>query len=566
MTDKEFPIRPVKIWDRLFYKKPRVVFDAEELTQQIPRYLTLFDLLCIGIGTTVGTGIFSSAGQIINESAGPGAALSWIIAGFACCLSGVAYMEMSSLIPSSGSCYAYAYHTLGELPAFIAATLLTLEYAISGAGVARSWASKVQEWAECLDAGSDYSWLNQEHLNLMGFLVHFLCVVVLLCGRQIGKKFINYFTVGKVSLMLFMIIAGFAAIDYDNLSPFLPKSEDGKYGIRGVMMGASQCFFGYVGFDEVCCMAVEAKNSRKIMPVAVLGVIIGTCLLSTLASLSLAGIQPYDEITAGFGGAFRSKGWVVIQHIVQAGEIITLPLVVLVCLLAQPRLHYGLAVDGLMPKAFLAVNANGQLFWNTLVTGIFYSLITLAVPFEEIWHLVDFGVLISFNITSTTLIINRGKGKLEGLTMWMSGFLLSSMMALMITQKACVEESCTWPIMTLIGALGTGAAWSFCYVVYLFRDAPADDGKGYRVPLVPFIPCLSILVNWYLVAQLENKSIVYGILYILAGVVLYLLYGYNHSVGQKTGWQETLDKGYTRYQDSDAEFELTIPKKVTMEG
>ena len=540
------------------------VIEAEEKNEEIPRQLELFDLLCIGIGTTVGTGIFATAGQIINETAGPGAALSWIVAGLACVLSGVAYMEMSSLIPSSGSCYAYAYHTLGELPAFIAASFLTLEYAVSGAGVARTWASKVQEWAEYVDVGRDYGWLNTQHTNVMGILIQLMCMFILLAGLDVGKKVINTVTVIKVSLVFFMIIAGFAGMDVDNLSPFIPPMESttGKYGYQGVMIGASKCFFGYVGFDEVCCMAAETKNARKIMPMAVLGVVLGTCFLSTLASLSLAGLQPYMFITSGFGGAFLANGWVWASWIVQVGELLTLPLVVLVCLLAQPRLHYGLAVDGLMPKFFANIDARGNLFWNTLVTGLFFSLVSFVVPFQYIWHLVDFGVLTSFNMTNTALVVTRGGKSTGRVTGCMVGYLGTSLAAVLLLQKRCIEGdhgTCSWSIVTTMTLLACASLCCFAHVVFLLHAAPTmDTGRSYRAPFVPFTPCLSILVNWYLLVQMDNLSMVYGLIWIIAGVCLYFSYGFWNSVGQQTGWQNTLDKANNYGHDGENE-ELGIP-------
>ncbi|KAF0688908.1 hypothetical protein As57867_019497, partial [Aphanomyces stellatus] len=201
----------------IFRTKPIEVIHAEERKEELARELGLWDLIAIGIGGTVGSGIFSTAGSIISGQAGPAAFLSWAIAGFVSILSGFAYMEMSSLVPSSGSTYAYSYHILGELPAFVAAWLLTLEYGMSGAGVARSWSQKIQEW--CEQGGGDYAFLNADHTNLMAFVVMFVSMVVLLGGLKFGKLFINVVTTTKVAVVLFIIVAGFAATKGDNLTP-----------------------------------------------------------------------------------------------------------------------------------------------------------------------------------------------------------------------------------------------------------------------------------------------------------------------------------------------------------
>lgn len=157
---------------RISRKKPLEIILAEETTEGLARELRLFDLLCIGIGGTVGTGIFATAGEIISEDAGPAATISWLLGGFACCLSGFSYMELTSRIPSSGSCYAYSYHVLGELPAFIAAFLLTLEYAVSGAGVARVWSFKLVKLLSLF--GIDISYINHEYADIVAFSIQTL--------------------------------------------------------------------------------------------------------------------------------------------------------------------------------------------------------------------------------------------------------------------------------------------------------------------------------------------------------------------------------------------------------
>lgn len=522
----------------MFLKKPLGVIQWEMDKEVLPRQLSLFDLMCIGISGTVGTGIFATADDIIRGMAGPSAAISWLIAGMACCLSGLAYMEMSSRVPSSGSCYAYAYHALGELPAVVAAWLLTLEYGVSGAGVARSWAEKVQLWAQDLHPDSDYKWLNDEHWNFMACLIQLLCVGILLAGFKFGKVFVNIATICKVSLVLFMIIGGFALADQEHFDPFLPpRTDDGRYGVQGMMLGASSAFFGYVGFDEVCCLAAEAKDPRRTLPRAVLGVIFGTCLLSTLAFLALSGMIPYEQIDRGFGGAFGDRGLQWAKHLVEFGEIITMPVVVLIAFLAQPRLQYGLAVDGLLPSLFAKTDNQGNLFWNTLITGVIFAKVALKVPFDDLLHLVDFGVLMSFSITNSALIASRDFSR-EKLVSWIGAYIIASGASIVSFQKGYIDcDKGEWLSYSIAMAL---AAVGCCgYMAYLLRHSIVPSGV-FTVPLVPWIPCLAIAVNWYLIAQINYYSLLYGLCWIAFGVVLYIVYGFRHSVGQQTQWEQVL--------------------------
>ncbi|TYZ67425.1 hypothetical protein PybrP1_003977, partial [[Pythium] brassicae (nom. inval.)] len=210
----------------LWRTKPMTVIQAEENAQDLPRSLSLFDLICIGIGGTVGSGIFSTAGTIIASTAGPAAVISWIIGGVVCCFNALAYMELTTRIPSSGSTYAYAYHALGELPAVIAGWLLTLEYAVSGAGVARSWADKVESWIMIDHPDADVHFLNMKYGNILAAAIQALSVVVLLVGVRFGKVFINTITVVKILVVLFIIAAGVSVMRADNLTPFVPERTD----------------------------------------------------------------------------------------------------------------------------------------------------------------------------------------------------------------------------------------------------------------------------------------------------------------------------------------------------
>lgn len=390
--------------------KPLSVIHAEETAEQLPRHLSLFDLLCIGIGSTVGSGIFSTAGEIISSTAGPAAFISWIIAGVVCCINALAFMELVTRIPSSGSTYAYSFHALGELPAVIAAWLLTLEYGISGSGVARSWATKVQEWLVEEHPEHSYQWLNEDYTNLLGAVLMALCVGVLLVGLRFGKWFANTITTIKVAVVLFIIIAGFYLTDSSNLSPFVPPRHDVDgtmaFGTQGIITGASSAFFGYAGFDEVCCLAAEARNPKKIMPLAVIGVVTGTMFLSAFASLALSGMIPYPE-AASFGSGFQYQDQHWAAQIVRAGETCTMPVVVLVCFLAQPRLNYALSCDGLMPRIFSKVDEKGNLFENTLISGAFFTAVAFVVPFDTLWDIVSFGMLLSFNMSMASLLMVR---------------------------------------------------------------------------------------------------------------------------------------------------------------
>ncbi|OQR95997.1 Amino Acid-Polyamine-Organocation (APC) Family [Thraustotheca clavata] len=407
-----------KAWLRLSWRKPLSLTYAQEQSAEHPhmeRTLGCFDLLMIGIGGTVGSGVFATAGLIARSYAGPGAVLSWLLAGLGCILSGASFMELSCMIPSAGSTYAYAYHSLGELPAMIAGMLLTLEYGVSSAGGARSWSDKLVAWLAHIGIpGPEWMKPKDSSIDLYAGLLMSICVAIVLCGMSAGKRLINTITVIKISVVLFIIVVGLSQFHKSNLQPFLPPSYRNEqdqvvYGWSGVMLGASASFYGYIGYDEVCCLAAEAKNPTRDIPRAVFGTVIGAAFLSTMATLSLLGMQKYSAIDIGesYGTAFHQLGMSWASSIVETGEVFTMPVGILIGFLAQPRVQFAMARDGLVPGIFSKLDKHGNPFYGTLICGIALIIVAVFIPFKYLWDFISLGILIAFNITNTCLLTVR---------------------------------------------------------------------------------------------------------------------------------------------------------------
>jgi len=204
--------------------------------------------------------------------------------------------ELSGRIPSAGSTYVYCYVCMGEIAAVIAASCLTLEYGVSGAAVARSWGDKFVVWLRDQwhlgDAVESY--LEPHGINLMAGLVSTVSVSLLMAGVHESKKVTNFFTLTKVLLVLFMIAGGMSLFQFSNI-----KSETHSFapnGVAGVLRGATSSFFGYLGYDEVCCLAGESLHPQRDMPRAVLWTLFTVTVLYILSSFFLTGIMPSDQI------------------------------------------------------------------------------------------------------------------------------------------------------------------------------------------------------------------------------------------------------------------------------
>ena len=561
--------------------------DVSHKHGELHRHLTLFDLVCVGVGSTIGSGIFVLCGLIANQYAGPATFVSWGIAGGAACLSGVCYAELAGKIPTAGSVYAYSYVSMGELPAVLAAACLTLEYVGSASAVARSWGDKVVEYVQqefLLDSGSTVWWWVMKHvldpgygINPMAFLVSTASVILLLQGVKESKAATNFFTTVNVSLVTFMGLGGLVLLQRQNLIPLVPP----QFGLAGVFRGATSSFFGYIGYDEICCIAGEAINPRRNLPRAILMTLGIVTFLYMVAALALTGMQPYTSIsrTSGFPNAFRWNGvewaaqltavrkfyflsftcFILILHfsyLTQAGEIFALPSVVFITIMAQPRLTYALSRDGLLPKFFSKVDQFGNLRNGALVSGGIMIIISTFVPFVYLDDLISSGILVAFSMTNWSLIALRYDPPPEH-PQWLNQQLavfniLSFITGLLVTHIGfqyslgitCIGLCCTLLAFIIHNipktcepskSFGGSTPFGRLYSAGNLRSLNTSSGY-FETPFVPYLPGLGMFLNWYLITQMEWFGVCLLLFYLSLFTVLYFSYGARYSVGNTTGW------------------------------
>lgn len=291
----------------------------------------------------------------------------------------------------------------------------------------------------------------------------------------------------------------------------------------------------------MCCLAAEAKHPQKILPAAVFGTIAIVTVFYALASLALVGMMNYSDIDteSGFSVAFKDRGMQWAATIVAAGELITLPIVVLISFMAQPRLQYAMAIDGLLPPMFCELDKRGNLTKSMVVTGIVLSLIALLIPFAYLDDMISAGVLLSFNLTNTSLVIVRRQHPTD------EGYCIRRCVAYNV---ACFVAALLFTYVDLASPLVALPIIASCAALYALRcivaNCPATDDPEsavqYRVPLVPLTPCIGIFLNYYLVAQLDWTGIVMIFGYIGLGVLFYFTYGLKHSIGNATFWEEVV--------------------------
>lgn len=536
------------------------------------RHLSLLDLLFIGVGGTVGSGLFVLTGQIAAHYSGSSTWISFLLAGAAATTSGLCFAELSGRLPLAGSTYVYAYVCLGELAAVLAAACLTLEYAVSGAAVARSWGDKVQELYHGYstvdqddqvqlpgqDAGSTF-------VNLPAFAVSSGATLLLLAGVHESKAVTNAITAFKMLIVAFMIVGGLVLFQGPNMKPSAP------YGARGVLRGATTSFFGYLGFDEVCCVASEALHPERDMPRAVLGTLVIVTICYVMASLALTGMLPFDEIsaTSGFPAAFYSRGISWAGTLTAVGEILTLPVVVIISLMAQPRLTYSLAVDGLLPTLFAKLNDKGNMVGGTAAAGIGMTILATFVPFTYLNDLVSAGILVAFCMTCSCLVMLRCESPSDHAM----EYSLASYNAFCFVSSVLWTHDLSWlPWQRLWAILSTTTL--LLSLVFLTIYCPRTNRFGgtvlssetayaldssetyFQTPLVPYVPCIGIAINWYLIAQLDAWGIFLLVFYLGAAATLYLWKCASGSVGHQFHWSTTPSYQCLSPIDSNDQVEL----------
>lgn len=396
----------------LFRKKPLDTLLAQSQTKSLSRSLSAFDLVLLGIGCVIGTGIFVITGTVAATGAGPALILSFILAGLACALAAFCYAEFSSSIPVSGSVYTYSYATLGELLAFLIGWDLMLEYVIALAAVATGWSSYFQ------------SLLAGFHLHIPAALTGapgsspgavfnlpaavIILIITAIVGRGVKEstRFNNVIVLMKIAIILLFIIVGIGYVKPDNWSPFMP------FGINGVIASAATVFFAYLGFDAVSNASEEVKNPQKNMPIGIIGALAICTILYIAVSLVLTGMMPYTQLNVGDPVSFALKfvGQDQLAGIISVGAIVGITTVMLALLYAQVRLTFAMSRDGLLPALFAKVHPTFKTpFQNTWLTGIVAAGIAGFINLGTLAHLVNMGTLAAFTVISIAVIVLRKK-------------------------------------------------------------------------------------------------------------------------------------------------------------
>lgn len=476
------------IWlNRLTRRRPIPAgTDDHHGKEGLGRSLSLIQLMLLGVGATIGTGIFFALAETVPK-AGPGVVISFLIAGVVAGLTALCYAEIASSVPVSGSSYSYAYVTMGEGVAFLIAGCLMLEYGISTGAVAIGWAGYLNEAVRIISYGAidlpqvlrqgpltatpdaaggmHFAW-SGAFMNLPAFLLVWICAFLLMRGARESVTINSIMVATKLVLLaMFMVIAA-SSFDEVNFTPFLP------FGYQGVSAAAGTIFFSYIGLDAVSTASEEVVNPRRNIPIAIIGALLIVTSVYVGVAVAAVGAQPVAEFIGQQAGLAQILGKVTgnrIWPLVMAiGAIISVFSITLVTLYAQTRILFAISRDGLLPAAFHKVNPHSQSpNFNVVIVAAMGSLIAGFVPASLLWDLVSIGTLVAFATVSAALIILR-------------------------------------------------------------RTQP-DIQRGYSVPFYPYLPIASIAACFYIIASLNGLVWVLFLGWVVLGGLYYFLYAARHS-------------------------------------
>ena len=418
--------RTVSLFRKLFAIHP-VVTPERAGAQRLKQSLSVWALMAIGIGATIGTGVFVLTGTVAANQSGPAITLSLLIAAFGSGLAALCYAEFAAFLPVPGSAYSYTYATLGEIVAWFIGWNLLLEYGISASAVAVSWSAYVANLLAGWGIQLPQMWTNAPfqqnaagHLVATGAIVNVPAILIVLAlsalcyvGIQETARATNFMVALKVAVIVIFVVAGLKFVDPGNWHPYIPPNAGtfGRFGWTGVLQGAGIIFFSYVGFDTASTTALEARNPQRDLPLGIIGALLISTLLYVAMAAVITGMVPYFQLNVAAPVAVALEAhpalsW--LRSLVIVGTIIGMTSVILTSILGQPRILLAMADDGLLPPAMSRCHRRFKTpHVATAVTGIGAALIAGVFPLDVLADLISIGILLAFAVVCIGVLVMR---------------------------------------------------------------------------------------------------------------------------------------------------------------
>ncbi|MBC3885249.1 APC family permease [Undibacterium griseum] len=464
------------------------IIAEDEQHQGLHRSLGLFALTMIGVGATIGTGIFFTMVEAVPK-AGPSVILSFLIAALTAGLTALCYSELSARIPASGSSYSFAYATVGEFAAFVVAACLLLEYGLAASATAIGWSAYLNNFLEnaigwqipemlrspMIVSGPKGMEIHLSQFNLPPVILVMICCVLLLRGAKESATVNAIMVMIKLVILTFFAVIAFTGFHAEHFTPFFnTDNSKGLAGMAGVTAAAGTVFFSFIGLDTVATAGAEVKDPRRNVPLGIMAALLVVTVFYMLVAVAAIGAQPaamFDGQEAGLAVILQNvtgKAWPAL--ILSAGAVISVFSVTLVTIYGQSRILYAISKDGLIPSAFQKVHSRTRApVINTVLVCMVVGLVAGLVDATFLWDMVSMGTLVAFIVVSSAVPVIRRQGTGHG-------------------------------------------------------------NHGFRVPFGPYlIPGLSILACLYILKDLSDTTYKVFFIWMFIAIGIYFLYSKRHS-------------------------------------
>ena len=461
----------------------------------LKRHLNAFQLTAIGIGAIIGAGIFVITGQAAAQFAGPAIAISFVIAALICTFAGLCYAELSALIPVAGGSYSYAYVAMGEFPAWIVCWAVIAQYLISAATVAVGWSGYFVSLLK--DFGLSFSttishapfiysaakgWeASGSFINVPAMIIVLFLGVLILVGMKAAAYFNNFMVVIKLCTILFFIIMGFFYVDTANWTPFIPENRGffGDFGWSGIIRAAGLVFFAYIGFDTISTLAQDAVNPQKDLPRGILGSLFICTIAYIATALVLTGVVKYtllnvpDPISIALQVMGSHLFW--LKFLVKIAILAGLATVVLVQMIGQTRVLLAASQDGLLPSAFGKLHQKKRSpIFSIIVTILATTLIAGFFSVDILGSLVSMSTLFIFKIVCLGVLILRYTNPEFHRPFKVPFVPIIPIIGILV----CLSQMCFLPLLTWIQMISWFAIGLFIYFYYGIKNSKIRNNQN----------------------------------------------------------------------------------------